>query len=374
MMKVMQVITKGESGGAQTHVLVLCKALVSRVRFVAVIGGASPRSLLGDELQALGIPVCPLPQLSNSLSPLRVLAAVRALLGLLREHKPDALHAHSGVAGVVARIAGRMASTPVIYTVHGFGFKPEVPLAQRLAAWLAEWTMARFTYHMVCVSSHELQLAKRLPIPDYRLSVIPNAVWDTSARSRPGREPMRVAMVARMASPKRPDLLLLALARLRDRLGHETITTLVGGGPDIEAHRALARELNLQSVEFVGDVGNVSVRLAQHEIFVLMSDHEGLPISVIEAMRAGLAIVASNLPGIRELLTQGTHGLLVPNDPGALAEALEILAAAPQLRASLGQAARRHYETQFSPQPMAGAVEALYGQIIHHEPPRHHVR
>jgi glycosyltransferase involved in cell wall biosynthesis len=370
----MQVITKGESGGAQTHVLVLCKALMPRIRLVAVIGGASPRSLLGDELQALGIPVCPLPQLGNSLSPLRVFSAVRALLRLLREHKPDALHAHSGVAGVVARIAGLIAGTPVIYTVHGFGFKPEAPLAQRLAAWLAEWTMARFTHHMICVSSHELQLARRLPIAANRLSVIPNAVWDTPARAHPGHEPMRIAMVARLAAPKRPDLLLLALARLRDRLGHEAAATLIGGGPDIEAHRALAERLSLQGVEFAGDVGDVPARLAQHEVFVLMSDHEGLPISVIEAMRAGLAIVASDLPGIRELLTHGTHGLLVPNEPDALAEALLALAAAPQLRARLGQAARRHYETRFTPAPMGCAVQALYGQILHHEPTRHHVR
>lgn len=370
----MQVITKGESGGAQTHVLVLCKALMPHIRFVTVIGGASPHSFLGDQLQALSIPVYPLPQLGNSLSPFRVFSAVRALLRLLREHKPDALHAHSGVAGVVARIAGRIAGTPVIYTVHGFGFKPEAPLAQRLAAWMAEWTMARFTRHMVCVSSHELQLAKRLPIPDHRLSVIPNAVGDTPARSHPDHEPMRVVMVARLAAPKRPDLLLLALARLRDRMAHETAATLIGGGPDIDVHRALARRLKLQGVEFAGDVGDVPARLAQHEVFVLMSDHEGLPISVIEAMRAGLAIVASDLPGIRELITHGKHGLLVANEPGALAEALETLAAAPQLRVSLGQAARRHYEARFTPALMAGAVQALYGQIIHHEPALHHVR
>ena len=370
----MQVITKGETGGAQTHVLALCHAPVPRVRFVAVIGGMSARSFLGDELQTLGIPVCPLPQLGNSLSPLRVLAAVRALLRLLREHRPGILHAHSGVASVVARIAGRITGTPVVYTVHGFAFKSEAPLLQRSASLLAEWALARFTSQMVCVSNHERRLASRLPFAPGHLSVISNGVADTPNRAHPAHVPMRIVMVARLARPKRPDLLLQALALLRDRLGHEIPASLIGGGPDLIAHRALAQRLGLKDVDFAGDVNDVSRRLAQHEVFVLMSDHEGLPISVIEAMRTGLAIVASNLPGVRELLTHGTHGLLVSNEPNALADTLESLVTAPQLRARLGQAARQHYETRLTTAPMARAVEALYGQIVHHEPARDHVR
>lgn len=370
----MQVITKGESGGAQTHVLALCQALTPRVCFVAAIGGASPRSALGDALQMLGIPVFPLPQLANTLSPLRILAAVRSLLRLMREHKPDVLHAHSSVAGVVARIAGRIAGTPVIYTVHGFGFKPEAPRLQRWAAWMAERPLARLTDHMICVSDYERQLAVRLPIAPSRLSVIPNAVADTPDRAHPDHEPVRIVMVARLARPKRPDLLLQALDLMRARLGREVSASLIGNGPDLEAHRALARQLNLQAMDFTGGVDDVPRRLAQHGVFVLMSDHEGLPISIIEAMRAGLSIVASDLPGVRELITHRTHGLLVANEASALADALLSLVAAPELRVRLGTAARRHYEARFTPAPMARAVEALYGQIARHEPASQHAR
>ena len=370
----MQIITKGESGGAQTHVLALCQALAQRVGFVAAIGGVSTRSSLGDGLQVLGIAVRPLPQLGNSLSPLRVLAAVRELLRLLREYKPDILHAHSSVAGVVARIAGWINGTPVIYTVHGFGFKPEAPRLQRWAALAAEWTLARFTTQMVCVSDHEEQLARRLPIAPGRVSVIPNAVPDTPERAHPNHERVRIVMVARLARPKRPDLLLQALALVKARLGHEVPASLIGSGPDLEVHRALARQLNLQAVDFTGDVGDVPRRLAQHGVFVLMSDHEGLPISIIEAMRAGLAIVASDLPGVRELITHGTQGMLVPNESGALADALVSLVTDPDLRAHLGNAARQRYEARFTPALMAEAVEALYGQIVRHEHARDHAR
>lgn len=368
----MQVITKGEIGGAQSHVLTLCEALAPRVCLITAIGGVSPRSALGDQLRKLDIPVYSLPQLCNSLSPLRVLAAVRALLQLIRKHKPDILHAHSSVAGVVARIAGRLAGVPVVYTVHGFGFKPEAPRLQRWAAWIAEWPLARITDHMICVSEYERQLARKLPIAPDRLSVVLNAVAETSHLADPRHRPVRVVMVARLAPPKRHDLLLEALALIRNQLGYEVPASLIGGGPALEPCHVLARKLNLQAVEFMGDVNDVPRRLAQHHIFVLMSDHEGLPISIIEAMRAGLAIVASDLPGIRELIPHGTHGLLVANDPQSLADAILSLIAAPDMLARLGHAARQHYETRFTSAQMANAVEALYGQIARHEPPRHH--
>lgn len=364
----MLVITKGETGGAQTHVLALCQALAGRVGFIATIGGAEPVTMLGDGLTALAVPVCQLPQLSNSRSPLRVLVAVRALLRLLRQHEPDVIHAHSAMAGVVARIAGRIANIPVIYTVHGFGFKPEVPRIQRWAAWLTEFALAPTTSHMVCVSEHERQLAARLPIPSDRVSVILNAVTDAEPQGQPAQEPLRIVMVARMASPKRPDLLLYALALLRDQLGYEVPASLIGGGADLKLHQALCRQLGLRAITFTGNVTNVAQLLAEHAIFVLMSDHEGLPISVLEAMRAGLAIVASDLPGLRELITPGTHGLLVPNQAHALAESLLLLATNPDLRLRLGQAARQRVDDQFSPVRMVEPVAARYTQLAYPAP------
>ena len=367
-MKVMLLITKGETGGAQTHVLALCQSLATRVQFVAAIGGSEAVTVLGEGLSSLGIAVLQLPQLVNSLSPFRVAAAVRALLRVLRQQQPDVIHAHSAMSGMVARIAGRIANIPVIYTVHGFGFKPEVPRLQRWAAWVTEFALAPLTSHMVCVSEYERQLAAHLPISAERVSVIFNAVADAATQHRPTQEPLHIVMVARMASPKRPDLLLLALALLRDRLGHEVPATLIGDGPDIKLHQALCHQLGLQEVTFTGNVKDVAQRLSQHAIFVLMSDHEGLPISVLEAMDAGLAVVASDLPGIRELIDAGTHGLLVPNQAVALADSLFLLAHDDDLRLRLGQAARQRVEDQFSPQRMVEPVAARYAQLAYPAP------
>ena len=356
--RVLLVITKGEAGGAQTHVVELCQAIGQRATFTAAIGGVGS-SPLGEALGALGVSTTHLPALRNSLNPLRLWPAVQALLGLIREQQPHVIHAHSAVAGVIARIAGKISQTPVVYTVHGFGFKPQAPRLIRYNAWLAEALLAAWTTRMVCVSDFERQLARQLPMDPARVSVVHNALADVPWLSQPELEPASLVMVARMAAPKRPDLLLQALKLLRGQ-GRAPAAHLLGGGPDLASQQQIAHELQLGHVQFAGDVPNVAEQLAQHQIFVLLSDHEGLPISVLEAMRAGLAIVASRLPGIEELITDGQHGLLVPNEPQAIADALLRLLDDAALRQRLGLAARERYTQSFQPQAMAEQLMALY--------------
>ena len=123
---VMLVITKGEAGGAQSHVLALCEALVAQVRFTVVIGGDDAPSWLGDQLKGLGVQVLALPALQATLLPWRVWPALQGLIDLIDTHAPDVVHAHSAMAGLVARMTRVQLDVPVLYTVHGFGFKPQV--------------------------------------------------------------------------------------------------------------------------------------------------------------------------------------------------------------------------------------------------------
>ena len=355
---VLLVITKGEIGGAQTHVIELCRALRGQVCFSAVIGG-DDGTFLEQALRELGVQTTTLPALRNSLNPLRIFGSVRALLAQLRTQPPDLIHVHSAVAGVVARLAGKLRGIPVVYTVHGFGFKPQAPVPIRLNAWLAEAVLAAWTTRMVCVSAYEKTLAERLPMDPARASVIPNAIADVVWQSDQRDDRPSIAMVARMALPKRHDLLLQALA-LMAADGTRPAVRLLGDGPQRTVHQQLASQLDLPHVQFSGDVHNVAEQLAQHQIFVLLSDHEGLPISLIEAMRAGMAIVASRLPGVEELLVDGESALLVANDPFEVQQALQRLLADAGLRRRLAAAARHRYEARHKPEAMAAQVLQVY--------------
>ncbi len=355
---VLLVITKGEIGGAQTHVIELCRALRGQVRFSALIGGEGG-TFLEQALQSLDVATQALPQLRNSLNPLRVLASVQALRRQMHSDPPDLIHVHSAVAGVVARLAGKLSQTPVVYTVHGFGFKPQAPVLVRANAWLAEALLAAWTTRMVCVSEHEKTLAAQLPMDPARASVIPNAIADVVWHS-PQRTPEpSVVMVARMAPPKRHDLLLQALALLAVD-GLRPPTRLLGDGPQRAEHQRLASTLDLPHVTFSGDVHNVPEQLAQHQVFVLLSDHEGLPMSLIEAMRAGMAIVATRLPGVEELLVHDESALLVPNDAFEIAQALRRLLQDAPLRQRLAQAARARYDARHRPEAMGAQVLQVY--------------
>ena len=359
LLRVMLVITKGEIGGAQTHLIELCRALQDAVRFRVVIGGADPHSHLDQQLQALGLEVVHLPLLGNSLNPWHLLTSVRALRAELKASPPDLIHAHSAMAGVIARLAGKLMRLPVVYTVHGFGFKPQARPLIRLNAWLAEASMAAWTTRMICVSRHEQALSLGLPISPDRVQVIHNAVADTPHRATPAQQPARMVMVARMAAPKRPDLLVQALALLAQE-GLCPVTRLLGGGPRLDEIRALIDAKGLRHIEALGDVGHTETHLAGHEIFVLLSDHEGLPISIIEAMRAGQAILASRLPGVQELIQDGHNGLLTNPDPAAIAQSLRRLLEDSALRQQLGQQARLDYEQGHQPEPMARKVLETY--------------
>lgn len=360
-MRVVVVITKGELGGAQTHVLELCRTLRHRCDFLVLIGGCGP-STLGDALCAMNVRVEHLSSLSNALSARSLWASIRQVAAQARSWNANVIHVHSAMAAAVGRIAGWMDGTPVVYTVHGFAFKPQVPPLRRFCAFAAERLLAPFTRHLICVSGPERELARRLGLSDGRVSVISNGVSDTALRADPCVAPPAIIMVARMAAPKRQDLLLQALQLLEARGVQPPRTEFAGGGPMLARWQVQAAGSGLSCVTFRGDVADIEARLAESQLFVLLSDHEGQPISIIEAMRAGLPILASDLPGIRAQITHGREGLLTRNDPAAIAQALEQLLAQPLFRARLGAAARQRFEREFSALSMAEEVARVYGQ------------
>lgn len=357
--RIAYLITNSEIGGAQAHVADLMQAMRQHADITLLAGGDGH---LFATAQAVGIPFVRLRMLDNTLSPVRAARALGELHAALRQTSPDFIHVHSAKAAALGRVAGRMLGIPVIYTVHGFAFKQAAPWRQRLAAHVTEWLLAPLTARLICVADGERELARSLPIAGSRISVIRNGLGDVTAHATPVAPLRRIAMVARFARPKRPDVMLEAFGQA----GLEACELVIAGdGPQLPAIRARARAMAPARVELPGSIHDVPGLLASAQAFVLVSDHEAFPLSVLEAMRAGLPVIASDLPGIREQLDDGRCGILLEdNRPQTLARALQALAADAPRREALGRLARQRWEQQFGLTRMIQATWAVYQDTL----------
>jgi glycosyltransferase involved in cell wall biosynthesis len=174
---------------------------------------------------------------------------------------------------------------------------------------------------------------------------------------------VRICSIARFESPKDHRTLLQALAALR---AEPWELDLVGDGPLEAKTRRLAGELDLAGrVKFLGYLEEPARALAAAQVFVLSSRSEGFPRSILEAMRAGLPVAASEVGGVGEAVADGVNGLLVPaRSPEALATALARLITDAALRQRLGAAARATFETRFHWASMVDNTAAIYATVL----------
>jgi glycosyltransferase involved in cell wall biosynthesis len=362
-LRIAYLITNSEIGGAQSHVADLLQSMAGKADTVLLAGGEGPLFDIAKRTNAQAIRLA---LLDNALSPWRAVGALRELVKALRKASPDLIHAHSAKAGALGRIAGFLLGIPVVYTVHGFAFKPEAPLRQRMAARVAEWILAPLTTRLICVAEAERRLARSLPLPAERVSVIPNGIADNIHRADPQAPLRKIVMVARFAAPKRQDAAIRAFARAGLQ---GCALVLAGDGPQRHAMQQLAQQLAPGRVQFPGNVADIPALLASAQAFVLASDHEGFPLSVLEAMRAGLPVVASDLPGIREQLENNRYGLLVNHDDEhAFSAVLRRLGDDGALRAALGNEARHRWEQSYGVERMTEATWSVYRDALAQAP------
>ena len=327
-------ITLSELGGAQTAIALLLPGLVDRFDVTLAAQGSGP---LREAAQAADVPYIELEHVRRPIHPWDDALALVALLRLCRKLRPDIVHAHSSKVGVLGRLAAWLARVPVrVFTVHGWSFAAYDGLAGRLFLWI-ERLMRPLTTAVVCVSDATLRqgLAAHACAPE-RAVVIHNAVDIASFHPRAETAgACRIVSVGRFAYPKDFGTLLDALELVEG----DWHAALVGDGPGLE--EVAARVEVRGRVEVLGPRGDVSEVLARSDVFVLSSRSEGFPVSILEAMAAGLPVVATDVGGVAEAVVHDETGHLVPaGEPRALAEALERLVADPDLRRRLGESGR----------------------------------
>lgn len=356
---VMVMITRAERGGAQSHVLELLQ-LRDRARITVVSG---EDGFLLEEARALGLQTVVVPNLVARIHPRRDTEAVRDVVRLLRQDRPDLLHLHSSKAGLIGRVAAWLAGVPAVFTAHGWAFTEGASPARRQLAIWSERLAAPLSAAIIAVSEYDRALSARLRVTQRAQTIhnaLPESLSVTRDEPRADSDRVRLLMVARFAPPKNQALLLRAAASLPG-----TEVWLIGEGPDLSEVQTLAESLGMQDrVWFAGNRNDVGELLLQGDIFCLCSQYEGLPISILEAMRAGLPVVASDVGGVAEAVLHGRTGLVVPHDDVAHWRlALTRLLDDPALRARYGRAGREQFEAAFTTSPMLERVWGVYQEV-----------
>jgi glycosyltransferase involved in cell wall biosynthesis len=361
-MRVVHVITKGDVGGAQTHVVELAAAQLAAGLSVAVIAGTDGPAIA--RCRDAGADTAVAPSLGESRSRLWHRHALRDLRAAIAATRPDIVHAHSSNAGLLARIACRRLGVPCVYTAHGWPFQRGAAYAQRVQSLAAELVGGRLGDGVICLTEPEAERARRARVARRdRLWVIPNGLADVAPElvrhdrsdAAPG-----IVMVARFAPPKQQRELVDVMAGIVDLAW---TLTFIGDGPELDEVRAHGRAVLGERVRFLGRRDDVTSVLAEQDIAVLWSRYEGMPISLMEAMRAGLCCVGSDLPGVRMLFGDPPVGV-VAADASELAVRLRELLDDGDERTRLGSLARCRFVEAFSAGALERATRAVYDTLL----------
>jgi glycosyltransferase involved in cell wall biosynthesis len=333
---------------------------------------AGPRDgVFFDRFQDLGVTMVELP-----LSRLGV-RHMPIAMRLIREHEVDIVHTHGKGPGLYGRLAAGWLRIPAIHTFHGIHYGSYSPVGQSLYLVL-ERRLSRLSHAIINVSATQEAegLALRL-FQQAQGAVVVNGIdvdeMDRSlAQSSIGRETLGlgpddfvIGCVSRWDPVKRIEILLQAVGRLSVELPRLVLLLVGGGGEEARIRRLVALAGLQDRVIFTGFLGNPSRVYGLLDLYVATSLKEGLPLAPLEAMCAGLPVVATDVPGHRDVVVGGETGLLVPpEDSAALARAIATLADDATRRRKMGEAGRQRVLDHFSIASMIDRTIAVYRRAV----------
>ncbi|MCD6528138.1 glycosyltransferase family 4 protein, partial [bacterium] len=353
-MRIFYLITKSETGGAQTHIWQLSKYFIGKGFKIGVM--SYPGGWLEKEVKKLGVKFYPNYFLSNSVNPIQDLKAMKEIKKAIKDFKPDLVSCHSTKAGFLGRLAIRN-KIPTIFTAHGWAFTEGTPFLRKRLAILIERIAGEFCSKIICVSKFDKELALKYKIASpNKLVVIHNGVEVEKAKNQKSEvkgleKKIRIVFVGRLAKQKDPLLLLRAFYNLSPELKNKAEISIIGEGPKRKGLEKFIKESKLEKeVKLLGGISREKVFevLKKSDIFVLISNWEGFPRSILEAMSCGLPVIASDVGGIKEAVDENCGILVKRGDKEGIKNALERLIKNSSLIRKMGEKAKERVEKKFS--------------------------
>ena len=380
-MKICHLITRLIIGGAQENTLYTA-ALLDRKRFqVDLLSGpqtGSEGSLI-EEIQSQKIPLTILPNLLREASPIQDLIALRKIAKFIRQGNYSIVHTHSSKAGILGRIAARIAGTPIIiHTIHGWSFHDYMhPLPRQVYIRLEKWA-ATFTDTLIAVTKSDIAKGLQSGIGatnKYRLvrSAIPLREFDpmkVDRRAVRGElsipdDAIVIGNIGRFTVQKNP-LDWIRIAGAISQSYPQVYFLLVGDGPLRPEVQSLACQLGISSRTIMTGIRrDVPRLLAAMDIFLITSLWEGLPRVIPQAMAMGLPVVANQVDGVAEAIQNGQFGFLCP--PGDILSSQQFcqrLIENPEERLEIARRGQAFANQEFSLNHMIEQIEIIYQEQL----------
>ncbi len=361
--KLLFVITKGSWGGAGRYVFDLATSLKGEYDVAVALGG---KGSLEAKLKAQKIRIIEIPSLTRDITASGDSAAFFELLAIFKRERPDIVHLNSSKAGGLGALAARLIGIRrVVYTAHGWAFNEPVSKLSKIFRWTASLVTLLLCHHVITVSYFDM-LHTPFGIKTNTvhngiagLDFLSRAEARTEIARRAGipKDSFIVGTIAELTKNKGIDVLVRATTSL-----HDSHVVVIGGGEDEMLVNQLIAGYGLQNrFHLLGFIENASRFLKAYDIFVLPSRKEGLPYAILEAGLAGIAVVASSVGGIPEMIDDQLSGELVPAfDHESLAEAVNDLHGSPNTRERYAHALQERVNRHFGLSGMVKRTVEVY--------------
>lgn len=376
--KILYLITKSNYGGAQKYVFELASAAKrAGLEVTVACGGTGEQKaitgLLVEKLEAKSIPVFVIKHFVRDMSFGDDLRSFFEILSVLRKYKPDVLHLSSSKASGLGAVAGRiMGIKTIVFTVHGFpDDETWRPKYQQFLISLLTRVTCYLSHKIIAISSDSYERLLKIVSRDDKVVLIKNGVslvdFTPKAEVRQNLIPILttnnlvIGGIGELHPNKNWSLLLHALTTLPKHIH----VCIIGEGDERNQLELLADKLQIRErVHLVGYLENAAKQLLLFDLFILPSKKEGLPYVILEAGLASLPVIATSLPGTKDIIETGMSGILVEQTANQLTTSIQFLLRDEGLRRRLGQELHEKVLADFSLARMATDTISVYSSMI----------
>lgn len=380
MKKVLLVITKSNWGGAQRYVYNLATNLMREpFEVVVALGGTgtagSPPGELQKKLHAAGIRTIVINSFARDISVFSDIRALHELASVFKKEKPDIVHLNSSKAGGVGALAARLTGVQtVVFTSHGLAWDEDRSMLSKAAIYFFSRLTIALCHKVIVISRDNFKrVAAFAPHKTFLIhNGLPTLTFETRERAR-----LLLAGAAGLRNPSTAHALWVGtIAELTHNKGLAYLVDaarnfanqqsihffIIGSGELKHELQTRIERLNVTDrVHLVGFLSDAYQYLKAFDMFVLPSIKEGLPTVLLEAGQANVPVITTDLPGARDIVTDGKHGLLVhTKDPKDLATKIESLSVNERAREQFALALHQKVAEEFSLQQMVEKTLAVY--------------